>query len=131
MKQEFFVNNRKRFAEQMEENSVAIFYSGVAPVKSNDQDMSPFAVNRNFYYLTGVDTQNVWLAMSKDTNSVTEMLFVDQPDDFLIKWNGWMLTAEEASKYSGVSLEQVRYMQDRDRFIGGFIYNGPSADHPA
>ena len=124
MNQEFFINNRNRFAQQMEEDSVAIFHSGLCPVKSNDQDMSPFAVNRNFYYLTGIDTQNVWLVISKGSLGITEMLFIDQPDDFLIKWNGWMLTCEEASKKSGVNLDDVKYMHDLDRFVGGFIYNG-------
>ena len=124
MKQEFFVNNRKRFAQQMEEDSVAIFHSGLCPVKSNDQDMSPFAVNRNFYYLTGIDEQNVWLVINKGGMGVTEMLFIEQPDDFLIKWNGWMMTCEEASEKSGVKVDDVKYMHDLDRFVGGFIYNG-------
>lgn len=124
MNQTFFINNRKRFAEQMAEDSVAIFHSGICPVKSNDQDMSPFAVNRNFYYLTGIDSQNVWLVINKGALGVTEMLFIDQPDDFLIKWNGWMMTAEEASEKSGIALDDVRYQQDLDRFVGGFIYNG-------
>ena len=124
MNQEFFVNNRKRFVEQMAEDSVAVFHSGLCPVKSNDQDMSPFAVNRNFYYLTGIDTQNVWLVISKGIMGVTEMLFIDQPDEFLIKWNGWMLTCEEASEKSGVKVDDVKYMHDLDRFVGGFIYNG-------
>lgn len=124
MNQDFFVNNRKRLAEQLDEDSVAIFYSGLAPVKSNDQDMSPFAVNRNFYYLTGIDTENVWLVLSKGSTGVTEMLFLDEPDEFLIKWNGWMLTREEASEKSGLKPEDIRYAQDLDRFVGGFIYNG-------
>ena len=124
MKRDFFVNNRRRFAERMEEDGVAILYSGQAPVKSNDQDISPFAVNRNFYYLTGIDTENVWLVLNKGAAGVTEMLFIDQPDEFLIKWNGWMLTCEQASERSGIELESVHYMQDLDRFVGGFLYNG-------
>ena len=59
MTAEFFAGNRKKLLEKMEENSVAFFHSGIAPVKSNDQDMHPFSVNRNFYYLTGIDEQNV------------------------------------------------------------------------
>lgn len=121
MKQQFFADNRKKLLAQMEEDSVAIFYSGLAPVKSNDQDMSPFVVNRNFFYLTGIETQNVWLVMTK---SGSEMLFIDQPDEFLIKWNGKMLTCEEACAYSGITVENIRYMHDLDRFVGGFIFNG-------
>lgn len=123
MTAEFFAGNRKRFLEQLDEDSVAILYSGLAPVKSNDQDMSPFAVNRNFYYLTGIDEPGVWLVLSKGA-VVSEMLFIAQPDDFLIKWNGWMMTREEASEKSGISVDSVAYHQDLDRFVGGFIYNG-------
>ena len=94
MNTEFFANNRKRFLDQLGENSVAFFHSGVAPVKSNDQDMHPFAVNRNFYYLTGIDEQNVWLVLTKTANGTTETLFIAQPDEFLIKWNGEMITPQ-------------------------------------
>ena len=76
MNTEFYMNNRKRFLEKLEENSVAFFHSGFAPVKSNDQDMHPFAVNRNFYYLTGIDEQNVWLVMFFNDAATTETLFI-------------------------------------------------------
>ena len=49
MNTEFYSQNRKKFLEKLGENSVAFFHSGFDPVKSNDQDMHPFAVNRNFY----------------------------------------------------------------------------------
>jgi len=118
----FFAGNRQRFLDKLEENSVALLYSGLAPVKSNDQNMHPFSVNRNFYYLTGIDTPNVWLLLSKKAAGITEMLFIDQPDEFLIKWNGKMLTCEEAAAKSG--LETVRYMQDLERFLAQQIYDG-------
>lgn len=119
MTAEFFANNRKRLMDSLEENSIVLLYSGVAPVKSNDQDMFPFTVNRNFYYMTGIDTQNVWLLMSKDAWGVSETLFIDEPDEYLIKWNGPMLTREEASRRSGLKESRVRYMQDLDRYVGG------------
>ena len=131
MNTEFYMNNRKRFLEKLEENSVAFFHSGFAPVKSNDQDMHPFAVNRNFYYLTGIDEQNVWLVMTKTAAGTTETLFIAQPDEFLIKWNGEMITAEQASQRSGISLSSVRYMQDMDRLVAGMIYNGRILTGPA
>ena len=42
MNAEFFSNNRRRLMEKLEEGSMVLLYSGTAPVKSNDQDMSPF-----------------------------------------------------------------------------------------
>ena len=124
MNAEFYIDNRKRFLAQLEENAVAFFHSGVAPVKSNDQDMHPFAVNRNFYYLTGIEEQNVWLVLTKTAAGTGETLFIAQPDEFLIKWNGEMITAEQASQRSGIALSSVRYMQDMDRLVAGMIYNG-------
>lgn len=121
MTSEFYSENRKKLMERLEEGSVVLLYSGIAPVKSNDQDMSPFSVNRNFYYMTGIDTQNVWLLMRKSAWGVSEALFIDEPDEHLIKWNGRMLTREEASGYSGLKESQVHYMQDLDRHVASAL----------
>ena len=117
MTSEFYSNNRKRLMEKLEEGSMVLLYSGIAPVKSNDQDMCPFSVNRNFYYMTGIDTQNVWLLMSKTSRGVSESLFIDEPDEITIKWNGKMLTKEEASQYSGLAEGKIQYMQDLDSYV--------------
>ena len=128
MNTEFYSNNRKRFLEQLEGNCVAFFHSGVAPVKSNDQDMHPFSVNRNFYYLTGIDEQNVWLVLSKNANGTTETLFIAQPDEFLIKWNGEMITPQQASERSGIPVSSVRFHHDMDRLVAGMVWGGRTFD---
>lgn len=124
MTSEFFSGNRKRFLDKLEEGSIAFLYSGVVPVKSNDQNMHPFSVNRNFYYLTGIDTQNVWLALNKSSRGIEEYLFIDQPDEEIIKWNGPMLTREEAADRSGIAENNIRYMQDMDRMAARMLYDG-------
>ena len=88
MNAEFYTGNRKKFLEKLDEGSVVLLHSGILPVKSNDQNMHPFSVNRNFYYLTGIETENVWLVLTKTATGSAEALFIDQPDEFLIKWNG-------------------------------------------
>ena len=128
MNTEFYANNRKRFLDQLEGNCVAFFHSGVAPVKSNDQDMHPFSVNRNFYYLTGIDEQNVWLVLTKNANGTTETLFIAQPDEFLIKWNGEMITPQQASERSGIPVSSVRFHQDMDRLVAGMVWGGRTFD---
>ena len=128
MNTEFYANNRKRFLDQLEGNCVAFFHSGIAPVKSNDQDMHPFSVNRNFYYLTGIDEQNVWLVLTKNANGTTETLFIAQPDEFLIKWNGEMITPQQASERSGIPVSSVRFHQDMDRLIAGMVWGGRTFD---
>lgn len=110
MTSEFFTNNRKALLDKLEEGSAVLLYSGIAPVKSYDQDMCPFSVNRNFYYMTGIDTQNVWLLLIKAAVRTVETLFIEEPDEYTIKWNGKMLTKEEATERSGI--KSVCYMQD-------------------
>ena len=110
MTSEFFTNNRKALLDKLEEGSAVLLYSGIAPVKSYDQDMCPFSVNRNFYYMTGIDTQNVWLLLIKAAVRTVETLFIEEPDEYTIKWTGKMLTKEEATERSGI--KSVHYMQD-------------------
>lgn len=124
MTAEFFTNNRQKLLDKLEGTGVILLYSGMAPVKSNDQDMSPFSVNRNFYYLTGIDTQNVWLLLVKTKNGPRPWLFIDQPDDEIIKWNGRMLTREEAAERSGIKASSVLYMQDFERYAAMYLSNG-------
>lgn len=126
MESAFYAGNRRRLFDRAEENSVIFLYSGMAPVKSNDQNMHPFAVNRNFYYLTGIDTENVWLVLAKTAGRVAEYLFIEQPDEEIIRWNGKMLTKEEAAARSGIAAADVRYMQEMDRVVARHLYDGRS-----
>ena len=121
MNAEFYVNNRNRLAAMLGDSSVVMLYSGTAPVKSNDEEMHPFPVNRNFYYLTGIDRQNVWLMLSKSAEGASAVLFIDEPDEEIIKWNGKMLTREEASQQSGIKAANIHYMQDMDRYVSSWM----------
>ena len=124
MTSEFYANNRKKLLEKLEEGSMVLLYSGIAPVKSNDQETWPYSVNRNFYYVTGIDTQNVWQLLVKDAWGATESLFIDEPDEYTIKWNGKMLTREEAGQRSGIKEDRIRYMQDLDGAVASALYRG-------
>ena len=124
MTAEFYTNNRQKLLDKLEGTGVILLYSGKAPVKSNDQDMSPFSVNRNFYYLTGIDTQNVWLLLAKSKKGARTWLFIDEPDEEIIKWNGKMLTRERASERSGIKSDNIIYMQDLERYTAMYLSNG-------
>ena len=43
----------------------AVVFSGRAPMRSAD-GAYPFSVDRDFYYLTGIDHENMILVMTKD-----------------------------------------------------------------
>ena len=115
----FYKSSRQRLFEKLNEGSMVFLYSGIAPIKSNDDNMYPFPVNRNFYYLTGIDEPNVWLTLAKTDSGALEKLFIGQPDEERIKWNGKMLTREEAMEKSGLSADNILYSQDMDRTVAG------------
>lgn len=97
MSTNFFKNNRKKYLNKVENNSISIFYSGVTYNKSADEDFD-FDVDKNFYYLTGIHQEDVTLVMVKENNNLSEYLFIEENDPVKVKWVGAKLEKEEANK---------------------------------
>lgn len=109
MKTEFFVQNRKNLYDKLPDQSVTLFFAGEAPQKSAD-DRYVFTPNRNFYYLTGLVKEHLILAFYKIDGNVEEHLFIQRVDPVLEKWEGKMLTVDEAKEITGVA--NVRYLDE-------------------
>ena len=78
-------------------------FSGAAPMKSLDAAY-PFYVDRNFYYLTGIDRENMVLLLRKNQNGdVAESLYIEPYDEVLAKWVGGRMRADEATAISGIT----------------------------
>ena len=105
---EFFVNNRQKLLDSMEEGSALLLFSGFPTIKSYDQHTA-FMPCRNFYYFTGIKEQNAVLVLSKTKTAAAVNLFIEEPEEMLIKWNGRMLTREQACDISGLELKNVLY----------------------
>ena len=75
----YLQNNRERIFEQIKDNSFVIIHSGAAPFKSVDASY-PFFVNRNFFYLTGINQEDVTLVIGKLNGVKKELLFIDEND---------------------------------------------------
>lgn len=94
-------DRRKQIYEKMEENSLLILYAGNAPFKDNNLKYE-FSVNKNFYYLTGIDEEDaIFLAIKKD-DEVHEELFIQGENNAILKFVGKVLNFEEARKISGI-----------------------------
>lgn len=126
MKTEFFVNNRKRFAELMKDCSMAVFFSGKPPRESADQSYA-FSVDRNFFYLTGIDREDMVLTISKTGNTVTEKLYIQPVDELHEKWFGILMRKEEAQAASGIELKSI---VDRDSFMTDLAKKMGNFDRP-
>jgi len=116
MKQTEYKNRRSAFFKQMADYSLALFASGKAPFKSRDQ-LYPFTVNKNFYYLTGLVRENFILALLKDKDTHYVFLFIEEPSDYATKWLGSRMTISEANELSGINVENIKYLKDFDEFI--------------
>jgi Xaa-Pro aminopeptidase len=114
MDKNFYIKSRERVASLLPDNSMMILFAGRDVRESEDQSYE-FCINRNFYYLTGVNEQNDILVMIKENNKLHSMMFINEYDELFAKWNGRKLFAEEVSELSGIS--DVRYLKDFDEFL--------------
>ena len=111
---EFYINNRKKLVNSLKEKSVYLIHSGFEFQKSADADF-PFSINRNFYYLTGINQANVILMIVKGEKDYKEYLFIEENDPVLVKWVGAKLEKEEASEISGV--QNIQYIDNFENFL--------------
>ena len=103
MKSDVFISNRKRFAAEMEDNSIAVFFSGTFIRDTADQFFYPFSVERNFYYLTGIDRENMVLTISKANGIIGENLYIPPVDEMYERWNALFMRDYEAKAKSGIT----------------------------
>ena len=125
MNKKFFAKNRKNLFDRIQDNSVVIMFSGKAPKKSADE-VYTFTPNRNFYYLTGLEEENIVLFLSKIKGVTEEKVFIHKADPVMEKWVGKTISKEEAKEKSGI--EDVSYREDLEALIhrtvsGGIIDN--------
>jgi Xaa-Pro aminopeptidase len=102
MDKQFFAKNREALLERIEDNSVVILFAGNAPQKSADESYG-FTPNRNFYYLTGIDRENVIVVLSKGKSKNDESLFIEESDPVQEKWVGKKISSKEAEDASGIN----------------------------
>ena len=107
--------------------SVCIF-SGNAPMRSADEAY-PFSVDRNFYYLTGIDRENMILVLTKSWDGkISERIYIEPYDELLAKWVGGRMKAAEVTEISGIAMvsdcnefaDQMTDLLERSRGLGAY-----------
>ncbi|MDX9692316.1 MAG: aminopeptidase P N-terminal domain-containing protein, partial [Acholeplasmataceae bacterium] len=98
---------RKNYVSKVSEQSISLFFSGRAPQKSADQNYF-FSVNRNFFYLTGIDQQNVCLMIVKGAGKTESYLFIETIDPVKALWDGAGLTFEEAAQTASLDVKNIK-----------------------
>lgn len=100
---EIFIQNRKRFVDKMEKNSIAIFNSN-DELPANGDFLYPFIQNSDLYWLTGIEQEETMLILFPDHPDVNfrEVLVLVRPNELKEKWDGHRLTAKEGTEISGI-----------------------------
>ena len=100
MKQEL-LRRRENLFNKIDDNSVVVLFGGVGKKRSADEDYN-FIVNRNFYYLTGIEQENSALIMYKSGSEKYCYLLIDEKDPKKEAWTGIRLSFEDAKELSAI-----------------------------
>ena len=113
---DLFVRNRKKFAEQMEPNSLAILNSNDIYPISADSTM-PFQQQRDIFYLSGVDQEESVLVIFPDCPKTKnrEILFLKETNDHIAVWEGEKLTKEKAFETAGI--QTVYWLEEFEKVL--------------
>jgi len=111
-----FVKNRKKFAENMAPNSMAILNSNDIYPVSADSTL-PFQQQRDIFYLSGVDQEESVLLIFPDSpkEKNREILFLKETDEHIAVWEGEKLTKEKAFETSGI--KTVYWLQEMEKVL--------------
>lgn len=103
IKQELFIKNRQKLAQQLKPKSMAIFHSNDIMPTSADGTM-PFRQATDIFYLSGIDQEESVLVIFPDhpEEKFREVLFLRETSELIAIWEGHKYTKEEALATSGI-----------------------------
>lgn len=114
-----FIKNRKKFADLLLNDSLAIFNSNDIYPISADSTL-PFKQHTDIFYLSGIDQEESVLLIHKDAQGkISEALFVKETNEHIAVWEGHKLTQAEAQKISGIN--QVYWLSEFDAQLKQYV----------
>lgn len=109
---------RRKLNYSLDDKSIMVLFSGVAPYKSRDEKY-PFTPNKNFLYLTGIHKENIVLLVKKDGEKISETLYIEKDDPQMAKWMGHKMSEDEAKEISGI--EDIKFVENFKNDLGRFL----------
>lgn len=116
-----FINNRKRFTDKMQPNSIAIFVSN-DEFPSNGDAIHSFKQNSDLYWLSGVEQEDsmVILFPNNPDPKYREVLVLVRPNELKEKWDGKRLRANEATAISGI--QTIVWLDSIDALLQTWVH---------
>jgi Xaa-Pro aminopeptidase len=100
---DLFVQNRKRFVEQLKPNSIAVLNSNdIMPTSADGSH--PFMQQTDLFYLSGIDQEESTLVICPNAkeDKHREILFLKETNEQIALWEGQKYTKERATAVSGI-----------------------------
>lgn len=95
-------SRRARVAEAVGPNGILILFSAEPRIYTNDVDFE-FRQENNHFYLTHLNQQNSILVIIPGNEGPREILFLPRRNPARETWDGYMYSAEDAQRISGVN----------------------------
>jgi Xaa-Pro aminopeptidase len=99
-------HNRERFAAALPDCTAALFFSGESKHMSGDTDYR-FFVDRNFFYLTGLENPEYVLLIEKNDGIVSTKLYAPARDSMKERWHGKRMDFADIADIAGLAVEDV------------------------
>lgn len=109
---EFYTSARERFIEKLPDNTAAFIFSGEMRQMSQDDDY-PFLVDRNFFYLTGLDIPGLSLRIVKYSGKTETKLYAFTHNEHDERWHGKRPDFSELSDLCGIDESDI---EDQEKY---------------
>ena len=118
---EIFINNRKRFIDRMDKNSIAIFNSNDELPTNGDQTFK-FKQNSDLFWLTGIEQEDTMLILfpNNPDPAYREVLVLVRPNAIKEKWDGHRFRKEEAIAISGI--QNIIWLDAIDGLLQAWVH---------
>lgn len=118
---QLFIENRRRLAERLKPQSLAVFNSNDVMPKSAD-GVHPFVQQTDLFYLSGIEQEQSTLVIFPEAQEPKhrEVLFLRETSEQIALWEGKKYTKEEAAAASGV--QTVYWNAEFDSVFRGLVF---------
>lgn len=96
-----FIANRQKVFDLMDDGSVAVLFGSDAMHRNGDLAF-PYRQSSDFFYLTGIEQEGSVLLMCRSGKEHLAVLFIIEPNETMVIWEGRKLSQEQASQISGI-----------------------------
>ena len=111
---EFHKGRRLAYGQLLKNNTIEIIGSGALKQEAGDQNY-PFVPDLDFYYLTGLELPDAYLAAVKKNGVCDFTLFIKRTDKRSARWTGEDYNITSIRKLTGI--KNIRYNDTVDDFI--------------